>query len=585
MCDLDHMKKLTATPAEKFQLAALAAARGPRRVARSGVVHYKPDLTSQVDFVHGTPVDAVPSDHLAWKVKTCLELFDLSPLRSKSSPLGRHGFDPAHLLGPWLLASMTGAHHASTVARRLQTDSAYRLLSGGHGLSVESLRLFRRSNLLFFNQCVERTIELAFERGHIDLEQTALDSVRLEADASGASIFTLERSKKLVKQLSGKDTSEMTPEQRDRHQARLDKHERAVEYCQEMDVTNYSKTDPLAALMKFPHGGSKPGHRLTTVVAGAAIRFCIAFYLSSKPTDHGLLRPMLDALRGRLHRVGIADDLIVKVAVDAGFRNEDDLSVAHTNTLNIDVALAQQAFVGAGEVGSKGLFGKECFTIKGNEATCPAGTKMQGPHREEGSTVKWLGVGCPTCPLRAQCTTAKARKITHNLATVTLRAELGARMEEPARKAVYSKRGPVVESMYSVLEDAMGFRRVSSRLPATSQSEIVLKILAYNVTRLWAADTAAKEAAAKRAADVSTSQQSADPVKTARLFWLLDTSDWPVSLVDAIVEFTLDLQAPNEPRHTSPAPSDSSSVLGQHTICVGESQDARQPAVAASYSC
>jgi hypothetical protein len=475
--------KLYPTAAEKLQLAALAATRPRRRFARSGDVHYVADVSSQVDFIHGTPVDAVPRNHLAWKVKESLGLFDFGPIKAKSSPLGRHGLNPEHLLAVWLLGSLQAVHRASQLEQRIKTDTAYRLLSGGHAISATSLRTFRRTNLLFFDQCVNRMIEIAQERGYLDLSETAVDSVRLEADAAEASIRTAVRSNKMVKELSAKDTSAMSPDQRERHQARLEKHTRAVEHCEEMDVTNYSVTDPLAALMKFPHGGAKPGHRLTTVVAGAVIRFCIAYFLSSAPTDHGLLSPTLQALRARLRRVGVPDTFIVKTAADAGFCDEDDVGVAHKNELGIDVVLAQQSFSGAG-VGDKSLFGKEHFKIEGELCICPAGTKMRGPVRDGGKLVKWMGVGCKTCPLHAQCTTSAARKVKHNPVTAQARADLRQRMEDPVRKALYGKRGPIVESMYSVLEDAMEFRRVSSRHPATTQAEIVLKILAYNLSRL-----------------------------------------------------------------------------------------------------
>ena len=136
----------------------------------------------------------------------------------------------------------------------------------------------------------------------------------------------------------------MVADKVERHEARLEKHTVAVAHCKSMEITNYSRTDPLAALMKFPYGGSKPGHRLTTGVAGAAIRFCIAFFLSSKPTDHGLLTPMQESLRARLRRAGIADSTIVKIAADAGFCHEEELAVAAKNDLNIDVALSQQPF-------------------------------------------------------------------------------------------------------------------------------------------------------------------------------------------------------------------------------------------------
>lgn len=519
----------SATPAEKFSLSALAAARAPRRIARNPTIQFRPDLSGQVSFIHGTPVDAVPGDHVAWKVRKALELFDFAPLVARASSLGRRGLHPAHVLGPLLLGSLEGQHRCSQVSRQLQTNAAYRLVSGGHEMDASLLRSFRRKNLLFFSECVDRTIIVAFERKYVDLEQAALDSVRLEADAATASVCTLERSSKMVKQLLVTDLTDKTPEQVERHQARLAKHQAAVEHCKEMGITNYSRTDPLAALMKFPYGGAKAGHRLTTVVTGAAIRFCIAFFLSSKPTDHGVLPGMLEALRVRLRGVGVADETVVKVAVDAGFCNEDDLTVAHANDLNVDVALAQQGYAGTGKVNAKGLFGKEHFKIEGDKAFCPAGKAMSGPFRARGSEISWHGLGCGKCPLRAQCTTSRYRNLKHNPVTADMRAALTERMTDPARKALYAKRGPVVESMYSVLEDAMGFRRVSSRHPATVQAEIVLKILAYNLTRLWAADA-------------------------ARRFWLLDVRDWPDDLVEAVVDFVLDLERTNSPTRTSIGP-------------------------------
>ena len=48
---------------------------------------------------------------------------------------------------------------------------------------------------------------------------------------------------------------------------------------------------------------------------------------------------------------------------------------------NIDVALAQQTFAGAGHKGAKGFFGKERFQINGDQAICPAGQTMRGPFR------------------------------------------------------------------------------------------------------------------------------------------------------------------------------------------------------------
>lgn len=543
--------KLFPTPAEKLQLAALAAARPRRRFPRSGVVHYRTDVSDQLDFVRGSPALAVPSEHVAWMVKGSVGLFDLSALKAKSSPLGRHGISPEHLLGAWLLGSLEGTHSASALEKRIETDAAYRLVCGGQPISASSLRNFRRKNLLLLNSCFDRTLEVAHERGYLDLQQAAVDSVRIEADAAGASIRTAARSGKLVKELSAKDTSEMTEEQCGRHEKRLEKHRAAVKHCEETNVTNYSETDPLAALMKFPHGGSKPGHRLTTAAAGAAVRFCLAFYISSAPTDHGLLGPALEALRSRLRRIGIPDSELIRLAADAGFSNEDDISVAFANDLNVDVTLAQSSFAGAGDVGPSGMFGKGRFKIEGDQCICPAGTKMRGPTKDEGDFVKWLGVGCGECPLRKQCTTTEARKIKHNPVTAHKRDELRTRMQGEERKALYSKRPAVVESMYSVVEDTMGFRRASSRHPGTTQSETVLKLVAYNLSRLWVADAAVRKAArtVKAGAGDGAAPSGAGPLPDNRnasaFLWLFDVSDWPLALVDAVLDFTLALQALN----------------------------------------
>ena len=58
------------------------------------------------------------------------------------------------------------------------------------------------------------------------------------------------------------------------------------------------------------------------------------------------------------------------------------------------------------------------------------------------------------------------------------------RLTRPGARERYNRRISTVEPVFSAIEDSMGFRRVSSRLPETVRAEILLKVLAHNVARL-----------------------------------------------------------------------------------------------------
>ncbi|MBT8469509.1 MAG: IS5/IS1182 family transposase, partial [Deltaproteobacteria bacterium] len=77
----------------------------------------------------------------------------------------------------WIYASLVGMQHSTKVSRALQTDAAFRLLSGGHAMSSATLRRFRQRHGAFFAQTIEWTILEAAERGMIDIEALAIDSV------------------------------------------------------------------------------------------------------------------------------------------------------------------------------------------------------------------------------------------------------------------------------------------------------------------------------------------------------------------------------------------------------------------------
>src|SRR3982750_1493040 len=102
----------------------------PKRVARNP----KPRFKAADEEVLQLAERCVPEGHLARKLLRVVEQLDVSDLEARYSALGQHGYRPRWLLGVWLYASIRGVHHTTKVEQALETDMAFRLLSGGHAI-------------------------------------------------------------------------------------------------------------------------------------------------------------------------------------------------------------------------------------------------------------------------------------------------------------------------------------------------------------------------------------------------------------------------------------------------------------------
>ena len=481
---------------EEFELAAASAsAGGPRRRGRPDP-RFKSSVAEQLDPLRGCPAAVVPEGHLAREVWALVGLLDTSELEAGYSSLGRHGYHPRRKLAVWVYASLVGIHHASKVAVAMKTDHAFLFLSGGHQFSASTLKNFRREHSTFMASAVEQTVRIAVDRGLIDPEQLAVDSARIEADASTKSVRTLKRSKKRLKELETTDTSEMSPEERDAHDAKVAKHQEAVERCQAEGRTSHSVTDPHAGLLKFPNGASLPGHRVTAVACGTELRFVVSVLIHAVPNDFGQLEEAVRDARQALIDAGmpvVAGAPPMQVAADPGYLSQADLQFASDNRDWVDVLIHEpRAPTRHATPGGAALFGRDAFHVhEDGSATCPAGRKMQGPHKQgraDGARRLWKGVGCETCPLRARCTKAKQRSFTQDPVGERLHTEMKERMSKPDAKARYNKRIATIEPVFGYIEDAMNFRRSSSRKTETVKAELLLKLLAHNLMRLAAAE-------------------------------------------------------------------------------------------------
>lgn len=458
-----------------------------RRNRRDPKPHFKTPQGQQLDVLLGSLEEQVPARHLAREVAVLVEGFDTTALESAYSSLGRHGHHPKKLLRVWVYASLIGLHHSTKVERALETDAALRWLSDGHAVSSSVLRKFRRVNGELFKISVDRTLQIALETKLLDPDELAIDSMRLRAHAATREVRTVVRSEKRLDELAKVDVAAMSAEARVVHDAKVTKHRDALALCAARMRPNVVLTNRLAALMKFPNGAGMPGHRITVTAAGVKARLIVSVLVDDATNDFGKLRGAAVDARAALQRAGLPVDTRLGFVLDAGYTAEQDYTFAKEaeGWADILIASASATTDHAGEGRKQKYFGRERFTLRPDDSVlCPADRLMRGPFDDHSGRTKWVGDGCAECSLRPQCTKGRARAFTATLDRERIRGRMQERLATEAGKTRYGRRMSIVEPVFANLEDVMGFRRASSRHSGAVIAEVLLKVLAHNLSRL-----------------------------------------------------------------------------------------------------
>jgi hypothetical protein len=297
------------------------------------------------------------------------------------------------------------------LARALKTDAAFRLLAGGHAIAEGTLRRRRRAWADFFRDALVQTVRIARERGLINVEDLATDSMRLRAHASVSAVRTVKRSRERLEQLVEADVSSLSDDEKRAHEAKVKKHEDALRDCERRGTASVVVTNELASLMKFPSGAGLPGHRITVTGAGVKERFIVGFLVDGDPTDAGKLEAALTQARQVLSEAGGAPGEKYQVAADAGYWDEGTLQFCAEQRGLYDVLINEKPGVLPGR-----YLTREHFKILDDgSAICPAGVEMKGPQAHHSGRVLWMRVGCEACHLRPSCTPGKTRTLTASL--------------------------------------------------------------------------------------------------------------------------------------------------------------------------
>jgi transposase len=128
--------------------------------------------------------DELGSDHLCFFIRGVIERLYMRVFEQSYSAEGGELYAPQLMLGVWLYAYALGITSARQVERRLVEDLAFRYLAGQARIDNWALSAFRRRHGRALNDAITQVLEWAQSQGMVKLGRVAIDSTRVQANAS-----------------------------------------------------------------------------------------------------------------------------------------------------------------------------------------------------------------------------------------------------------------------------------------------------------------------------------------------------------------------------------------------------------------
>jgi transposase len=306
---------------------------------------------SQVVVRFEVAEDALPPDHparLIWEVTGTLDLSHfLVGIKAREGGPGRSALSPRTKLVLWLYAVSRGIGSARQIVRCLQTDLAFRWITGERSVHHDTLSAFRAEQGQAFDQLLTTILGALVHKGTLSLEYVAQDGLRVRASASAPSFRSRESLQQCREQaalhlkavLAQADELELSRQ----HQAtregkakdfvrRVDEAIELVEQLHKEQEPPPSKpssskssksskprpprastTDRHARVMKMADGGFRPAYNVQLATAGSPLggpRTIVGVQVTSVGSDMGAIPSMLQQVErrtGQMPKVLLAD--------------------------------------------------------------------------------------------------------------------------------------------------------------------------------------------------------------------------------------------------------------------------------------
>jgi transposase len=397
----------------------------------SRYVAYNPD---QEWLLPPSVREELGEDHLSVFVHGLVERLDLKQFEDEHSAEGRPSYPPQLLLKVWLYAYAVGVTSSRRLEQRIREDLGFRFLAGQLKPDHWTLNDFRRRHPRAINDVFTQVVEAARTIGLGRLGRVAIDSTRVQANASpdrsdsieqlrGERARIRQRIRRWQKQCdqeegepSGSGATEATM-----WQERLDEIPRQMQQLRKSGQKRGSRSDPESRYLR-QRGG-----------------FCLGYTAEVAVSDDHLI------VAQRVHQA-TNDNASLAAMVEATERECGE---------QIEIALADCGYYSMDQI--------QAVQARGVEVCVPdrlMATELAG------------GEVAPAMNDRQQRRRPGLK-------------QLRERMREPAGRTCYARRKALVEPVFGVLKQQRGMRQFRRRGLEAVGTEWALATTAYNLTRLF----------------------------------------------------------------------------------------------------
>jgi transposase len=447
--------------------------------------------------------ELIPDDHSARFIASVVENLDESFWRKLGiwdEPLGAPSYHPRGLLSVWLYGFMTGTRSSRKLEAGCRDQLPYLWLTGWQHPDHNTLWRFYKANRKEIRLLFKMTVKTALKMNLINLAVQALDGTKVAANANKDRTYDAKGLERLLGRLdeaindlekqneSGNDPPPVhLPEKLRKATELREKVKTAMQTLEkEGDKKNINLTDDQSVFMKSRQG-IIPAYNVQAMAVPAEIgkekakgMIITAVDTVVEPTDAAQLTPLLDQAR---------ENTEAKVEItltDAGYHSGSNLAECAQREQTVVMPESQ-------DIARQKPYHKDNFNYDASRDCyiCPQGqvlrfVRIKVVHNKRQRIYHCSGRICRNCPAFGTCTTCQhhGRELQIGDHEVLLRQHRVWMKTEPA-KTIYAVRKELIEPVFGIFKEQMGFRRFLLRGLANVRAEAVMIATAFNLRTLY----------------------------------------------------------------------------------------------------
>jgi transposase len=377
--------------------------------------------------------DELDQNHIVFFLHETVERLDLSQFEAEYAEQGRPAYPPQLLLKVWLYGYTQGVTSSRRLEQRIPEDLGFRFLAGNLKPDHWTLNEFRKRHPRALNDLFTQVVEAARKLGRGKLGRVAIDSTRIQGNASGDRSDSLEalrreracirqRIRRWQKQCDREDPATPNGTNVEDWRERLQQIPRQLEQLRKSGQKRSSRTDPESRYLRRRGG------------------FCLGYTAEVAVSEDHLI------VAQRVHQAGV-----------------DNASLG-AMTERIERECTQRPQTVVADCGYYSMPEIERVVARGIEVVVP-----------DHLLARELAGAAPAMEM-----SARQRRLHPGL------QEWRERMRSPAARACYARRKTMVEPVFGVLKQQRGMRQFRRRGLIGVASEWALATTAFNLTRMFA---------------------------------------------------------------------------------------------------